>query len=371
MDSINNAQPSAGAGKASKRLLSLDVMRGMTIVGMIVVNNAGGPMSYDYLRHSAWNGLTPCDLVFPFFLFIMGVTTYLSLSKNGFEMSWQVARKILWRAALIILIGWALHWVELACKGRPLDFPHLRLTGVLPRIGLCFGLVSIMALCLSRKAMVWCAVGLLVVYTLLVTLCNGYANDASNFNAIFDRLLLGENHLYHKSPVDPEGIAATVSAVAHTIIGFCCGAIIKSRKPLADRTVRLFVVGFMLMAGGFLLSEWMPLNKRIWSPTFVLVTTGLASMLLATLLYFIDMKDKRRWSRFFESFGVNPLFLYVASELAAILVGACGCKPAIYAGILSVIPDPYLASAAYAVGFMLIIGAMAYPLYIRRIYIKI
>lgn len=126
-----------------RRLLSLDVMRGITVVGMIVVNNAGGPMSYDSLRHSAWNGLTPCDLVFPFFLFIVGVTTYLSLSKSGFTPSWPVVRKILWRAAMIIIIGWALHWVELAFKGTPWAFDRLRLTGVLPRIGLCFGAVSL------------------------------------------------------------------------------------------------------------------------------------------------------------------------------------------------------------------------------------
>ena len=355
----------------SKRLLSLDVMRGMTIVGMIVVNNAGGPQSYDYLRHSAWNGLTPCDLVFPFFLFIMGVTTYLSLSKSGFRMSAPVMRKILWRAAMIILIGWALHWIELLCKGTPWAFDRLRLTGVLPRIGLCFGIVSVMALCMSRRAMAWCAVALLAVYTILVCGFNGYAQDATNFNAVIDRFLIGEAHLYHKSPVDPEGLAGTISAVAHTIIGFCCGALIKSQKTLSERTVSLFVTGFLLMAGGFLLTEWMPLNKRIWSPTFVLVTAGLAAMLLATLIYFIDIEGKRSWSRFFENFGVNPLFLYVLSELLAIVISNIGCKPAIYAGLLSIFPDPYLASAAYAVGFMLLLGAVGYPLYRRHIYIKL
>lgn len=353
------------------RLLSLDVMRGITIVGMIVVNNAGGPLSYDSLRHSAWNGLTPCDLVFPFFLFIMGVTTYLSLSKSDFKASWPVIRKILWRAGMIIFIGWALHWVELVCKGRPWDFGHLRLTGVLPRIGLCFGIVSLMALGMSRRAMVWSAVVLMVIYTVLVCCFNGYVADETNFNAVVDRFLIGESHLYHKSPIDPEGLAGTIAAVAHTIIGFCCGSLIKSRKPLADRTVILFVCGFALMAGGFLLTEWMPLNKRIWSPTFVLVTTGLAALLLATLIYVIDMREKRSWSVFFECFGVNPLFLYVLSELMSIVMGRFGNKQAVYEGILSFCPDPYLASAVYAVAFMLIVGAVGYPLYRRRIYIKL
>ncbi len=355
----------------SQRLLSLDVLRGITIVGMIVVNNAGGPVSWDYLKHSTWNGMTPCDLVFPFFLFIMGVTTYLSLSKQRFEPSRPVITKIVRRAVLIILIGWALHWFGLACKGEPFAFDRLRLTGVLPRIGLCFGVVSLMALFLSRKTMVWSAVALLVLYSALMCLFNGYENDSTNFNAVVDRFLVGASHLYHKSPVDPEGIASTVSALAHTIIGFCCGAVIKRDAVLADKVLTLFVIGFMLMAGGFLLTEWMPLNKRVWSPTFVLVTTGLASMLLATLIYFIDMQGHRRWCRFFESFGVNPLFLYVFSELLATLVGRFGTKRGMYESLLSVIPDPELASAVYAVGFMLLCGAIAWPLYRHRIYIKI
>ena len=125
------------------------------------------------------------------------------------------------------------------------------------------------------------------------------------------------------------------------------------------------------MAGGFLLTEWMPLNKRIWSPTFVLVTTGLAALLMATLIYVIDMREKRSWSVFFECFGVNPLFLYVLSELMAIVMGRFGNKQAVYEGILSFCPDPYLASAVYAVAFMLIVGAVGYPLYRRRIYIKL
>ncbi len=353
------------------RLLSLDVMRGMTFVGMIVVNNAGGPQSYESLRHSTWNGLTPCDLVFPFFLFIMGVTTFLSLSKSGFKASWPVIRKILWRAGMIVVIGWALHWFELACKGAPYDFGQLRLTGVLPRIGLCFGIVSLMSLCMSRRTMAWSAVVLLAVYTFLLCAFNGYMADETNFNAVIDRFLIGEQHLYHKSPIDPEGLAGTIPAVAHTIIGFCCGAMIKSRNPLADRTVVLFTCGFLLMASGFLLTEWLPLNKRIWSPTFVLVTTGLAALLLATLIYLTDMRRLRSWSVFFESFGVNPLFLYVLSELMAVVMSRFTYKKAVYESILSVCPDPYLASAIYAVAFMLIVGAVAYPLYRRHIYIKL
>lgn len=362
------AKPKAGT---SARLLSLDVMRGLTVAGMILVNNAGGPLSYDFLRHSEWNGLTPCDLVFPFFLFIMGVTTYLSLSKTDFRWSGSVARKIARRSVLIILIGWALTWISMALKGHALDFGQMRLTGVLPRIGLCFGLTSLLALRFRPATMAKIAAGLLAAYTVAVVTLNGYAPDAGNFNAVADRFILGEAHLYHKSPIDPEGLVSTVSALAHTIVGFCFGAIIKDRAPLPERCVRIFAIGFSLAAAGFLMSEWLPLNKRIWSPTFALVTCGLAAMLLATLIYIIDMRGQRRWSRFFEMFGINPLFLYVFSEVAAIAISASGIKPGIYSGLSAIIPDPYAASAAYSMLFLLVTAAVALPLYRRRIIIKL
>ena len=129
-----------------KRLLSLDILRGMTVFGMILVNNAGGELSYDSLRHSEWNGLTPCDLVFPFFLFIMGISTYIALRKFNFQPSRAVIRKIIKRALLILLIGWAIFWFDFACEGDFFPFSHLRLPGVLPRIALCYAVVSLLVL---------------------------------------------------------------------------------------------------------------------------------------------------------------------------------------------------------------------------------
>lgn len=362
---------SAMTTTANKRILSLDILRGITVAGMIIVNNAGGRQSYDYLRHSAWNGLTPCDLVFPFFLFIMGVSTYIALNKFAFKPSKAVVWKIIRRTAIILLIGWALHWFDHIVEGEFLVFDRLRLTGVLPRIALCYCIVSFMALYLSRKTLVICTVILLAVYTLLLCLYNGYASDGTNFLNIVDKAVLGEAHLYHKGPVDPEGLASNISAVAHTLIGFCCGQIVFRRDSLPQKVILLFVTGFALMAGGYLLTEWLPLNKRIWSPTFVLVTCGLASMLLATLMYFIDMTGHRRWCRVFDIFGVNPLFLYVMSEAVAVIAGATGSKAIVYESIHSVISDPYLASAVYSTAFVTLMGMFGYILYRRRIYIKI
>ncbi|MDE7115838.1 MAG: heparan-alpha-glucosaminide N-acetyltransferase domain-containing protein, partial [Muribaculaceae bacterium] len=337
----------------TKRLLSLDIMRGMTIVCMIIVNNGGGPQSYRHLGHSAWNGITVCDLVFPFFLFIMGVTTYISLAKTAFVPSAVSLRKIFRRTALIMLIGWAIHWFANVCYGKGwLDFGHLRLTGVLTRIALCYGVVSLMALFMSRKAMAVTAAVLLTVYGATLLLFNGYENDLSNVNAVVDRFLLPEGLLYTKRPVDPEGILGTVPAIAHTVIGFCCGALLMRKESLEVRLLKLFVVAALLLAGGFILSGILPENKRIWSPSYVLLTCGMAAALLATISYFTDVRGWRRGMAFFESFGVNPLFLYVLGDIAGIILGATHARPVIYDWILGWSAVPELASAIYAVTLM-------------------
>lgn len=356
----------------TKRLLSLDIMRGMTIVCMIIVNNGGGPQSYRHLGHSAWNGITVCDLVFPFFLFIMGVTTYISLAKTGFAPSSVSLRKIFRRTVLIMLIGWAIHWFANVCYGKGwLDFGHLRLTGVLTRIALCYGVVSLMALYMSRRAMGVTAAALLTVYGAILLLFNGYENDLSNVNAVVDRFLLSEGFLYTKRPVDPEGILGTVPAIAHTVIGFCCGALLMRKESLEVRLLKLFVVAALLLVGGFILSGILPENKRIWSPSYVLITCGMAAALLATISYFTDVKGYRKGMAFFESFGVNPLFLYVLGDIAGIILGATHARQVIYDWILGWSVVPELASAIYAVSLMLVCGLVALPLYRRRIYIKI
>ncbi|SHE88914.1 acyltransferase family protein [Dysgonomonas macrotermitis] len=355
----------------NKRLLSLDVLRGITVAGMILVNNSGGKLSYDSLQHAEWNGLTFCDLVFPFFLFIMGISTYIALNKFNFQSSSSLVRKVLKRTLIILCIGWAIHWFGYICKGDFFPFGHLRLTGVLPRIALCYCVASFIALYVNHKYIGWIIGILLVGYTVLLCIGNGYNPDETNILGIIDRNLLGSGHLYYKSIIDPEGLTSTLPAIAHTLIGFYCGRLILKKDTLEQRTLQLFVVGFILMAFGFCLTEAIPLNKRIWSPSFVLVTCGLAAMLQSVLIYFIDMKGKTRWCRFFEVFGVNPLFLYVLSEVTAIVIGATGVKPGIYGIVYLLIPDPYLASAVYALVFTLVMGAFGYILYKRKIYIKI
>lgn len=354
-----------------QRLLSLDVLRGITVAGMILVNNAGGRMSYAPLRHAAWNGLTPCDLVFPFFLFMVGISTYISLNKFQFQPSPQVMRKIGKRTLLILCIGWAIGWLDHICAGDFLPFAHLRILGVLQRIALCYGVVSLIVLYVNHKWMPALAVVLLTAYTYILCTSNGYACDETNILAVADRAIFGEAHLYAKSPIDPEGFVSTLSAIAHTLIGFCCGYILVKMQPIEKKVLWLFLTGGVLAVTGLLLADALPLNKRIWSPTFVLVTCGLASLLLAALMYIIDMQGKQRWCRFFVVFGVNPLFLYVLSEVVAIVMGNFGWKASAYEGLLSLVPDECLASLVYALCFMLAMGGVGWPLYRKKIYIKL
>lgn len=354
-----------------KRLLSLDVLRGITVCGMILVNNAGGSVSYAPLRHSVWNGLTPCDLVFPFFLFMVGISTYISLRKFDFKPSHEVVKKIFRRTFLIILIGLGIEWFGYVCKGEFFPIDTLRIPGVLQRIGLCYGIVSLMVIYIRHKYLPWIAGGLLVVYSILLLVGNGYTCDDTNILAVIDRSIFGEAHLYKKSPVDPEGLMSSLSAIAHTLIGFMCGKLLLEKISVNRRIVKLISVAVIMLAVGYILSLWMPLNKRIWSTSFVFVTCGWGSLLLALLMYVIDVKEVNKGWTFFLVFGMNPLFLYVLSEVVAIAFSEWDIRKVIYEGILIVFTDPYFASLIYALLFCSLMCLAGYILHRKKIYIKI
>ena len=371
------------------RLLSLDILRGITVAGMILVNNGWG-VSFEMLGHSKWNGMTPCDLVFPFFLFIMGISCYLSLVKSEFKPTPKVIRRIIKRTVLLFAIGLFINWFDNAIEGDLLCFGHLRIWAVMQRIALCYGIVSLFALFCNHRYTIPVVVGLLIIYTAILVFGNGYVEDASvNVLAQVDLNLFGYDHLYHKSPVDPEGLLGTISSVAHVLLGFYCGKLIRQKNTVSDKVIALFVVGTILVIGGYLLSYGLPLNKRIWSPSYVMVTCGLASLLQAILMYVIDLSGSKflrpfgskRQSRvftlhsslltFFRVFGVNALALYVSSELLAILLGNLGVSEVVYNAIHTIIPPLKFASLAYALYFVALNFLIGYVLYRKKIYIKL
>ena len=391
--------------KPTGRLLSLDILRGVTIAGMILVNNPGSWSDiFAPLRHAAWNGLTPTDLVFPFFMFIMGISTYFSLRKFDFKPSKQLIVKIFRRTVLIYLIGLFIAWFSNFCYGlsradaalplgqRLLDaansFEHLRLVGVMPRLAICYCAASLIAVFVRHKLIPLIIGGILVVYGILLLACHGYDFTSENIIYIVDKAILGEQHMYHGLTVDgvnmtfdPEGLFSSLPAIAHVLIGFACGEAIMRTKDNYRRITDLFITGTCLMFAGFLLDYGLPINKNIWSPTFVLTTCGLAASFLGLLIWIIDIKGYKAWSRFFESFGINPLFLYVLGGVLGILFGSIkvpvadgmiSIKSLIYKEALTpLLGDATVASCVYALLFVCLNWSIGYILYKKKIYIKI
>lgn len=384
----------------SGRLLALDVLRGITIAGMIMVNNPGSwQYVYAPLRHEAWNGFTPTDLVFPFFMFIMGISTYISLRKFNFECTTPILLKILKRTIVIFLIGIGLSWFSLSfstyhsleTEGLSFldrfiksitNFQHIRTLGVMQRLALSYGAAAIIAILVKHKYIPYIIAVTLVGYFLLLLFGSGFDFSEENIIAVVDKAVLGLDHMYRDSglAIDPEGLLSTIPSIAHVLIGFCCGAVLMNIKDNQQRITQLFIIGTILTFAGFLLAYGCPINKKIWSPTFVLVTCGLGALFLALLIWIIDIKGHKRWSVFFESFGVNPLFIYVFAGVLATLFnqsvfaygdGYISVKGFLYSVVLQPALGDYFGSLIFALSFVLLNWLVGNMLYKKKIYIKI
>ncbi|MDR2802024.1 MAG: DUF5009 domain-containing protein [Prevotellaceae bacterium] len=382
------------------RLLSLDILRGVTIAGMILVNNPGSwSTMYAPLRHAPWHGLTPTDLVFPFFMFIMGVSMYFSLRKFNFAPTGQVFLKILKRTAVIFLIGLAVAWFSRSLRTfnrlseEELDFfsrllravtnvEGLRILGVMQRLALSYGFAALIAVVVKQKFIPYIISAVLLGYFLLLALGNGFELSETNILSVIDRAVLGASHMYTDSGVklDPEGLASTIPAICHVLIGFCCGKALMNAQDNRGKMLQLFIAGACMTFAGFLLSYGCPINKKIWSPTFVLATCGLAATLLALLIWLVDEKGYKRWGVFFESFGVNPLFIYTLSTVLAILFGnivftyggnSISVVGFMYRIVLQPVLGDYLGSLAFALLFVGVNWIVGNILYKKQIYIKV
>jgi predicted acyltransferase len=380
----------------SGRLLSLDILRGITIAGMILVNNSGSGYTYEPLRHAHWHGLTPTDLVFPFFMFIMGVSTYMSLRKFSFQPSRTAIFKVVRRTILIFLIGIGLAWfgqlVGGLSRGEGFEeasthFDTLRILGVLQRLALAYGFAALIALLTKGKYLVGTIVVLLVGYFLILVFGNGFELSEQNIISVVDRALWGSDHMYkdrtlegERLALDPEGLLSTIPSIAHVLIGFLFGKLIIDNKDNHKRVEKLLIWGTILAFAGLLLQYGCPINKKIWSPTFVLITTGFAAQLLGLLIWIIDINKKRRWSNFFHSFGVNPLIVYVFAGVLSSLLSSIrfdwsgeviSVKSFIYDILIRPWAGNYFGSLLYALLFVTICWLFGYILYKRNIYIKI
>ncbi len=385
--------------KPSSRILALDILRGITIAGMVLVNNPGswGKM-YAPLKHADWHGLTPTDLVFPFFMFIMGISTFIALRKFNFEATAPTVKKILKRTALLYLVGLGVAWLSLTMRtfnalslspeqipfleklGQSMwNFDRIRILGVIPRLAITYGATSLIVITMNHKYIPHLIASVLIGYFILLLVGNGFAYDTSNILSKVDMKVLGINHMYNDNGIDPEGVLSTIPSIAHVLLGFYIGKIMMETKDIHQKIERLFIIGTILTFSGFLLSYGCPINKKIWSPTYVIVTIGMASLLLALLIWIVDVKGHKKWSVFFETYGVNPLFMYVLGAIIAIFsaniilqIGGenIALKTWVYGHLQTVLGD-YFGSFVHALLVMVITWIPGYYLYKKKIYIKL
>jgi predicted acyltransferase len=368
----------------TERLVSLDAFRGLTIAGMILVNNPGS-WSYVYppLAHAAWHGWTPTDLVFPFFLFVVGVSITLSMSDRVARAGSK--KKIYLRIVRRTLI---LFGLGLFLNGFPFfDLATYRIPGVLQRIALCYFFAAIIFMKLGVKGQAVAATALLAIYWLLMKLVPvpGYGAGVlemdGNLAAYIDNLLM-PGHLW-KPTWDPEGLLSTIPAIATTILGMLCGYWLKTDRDAVKKIQGLLAAGVIGVALGQLMNLWFPINKNLWTSSYVVFTAGCALLLLALCYWLIDHLGYRRLALPFVIFGVNPITVYVLSGVVASLIDLIRVGPVLPGGSRATLKDyvydnffatwagPMNGSLFFALFFVLLMFIPIWVLYKKNIFIKI
>ncbi|HYK22117.1 MAG TPA: DUF5009 domain-containing protein [Pyrinomonadaceae bacterium] len=371
--------PSASIPTATNRLVSLDVFRGVTIAGMVLVNNPGSWENiYWPLEHARWEGWTPTDLVFPFFLFIAGVAIPLAfgrrLESGGSKRDLYL--KIIKRTLIIFAIGLFLN-----------GFPHFglaeyRIPGVLQRIAVCYFFASIIFLNTRVRAQIAIVIALLVGYWLLVKFipAPGFAagdlTKEGSLPSYVDRVVFGQ-HVWRQAKVyDPEGLLSTLPAIATTLFGVLTGQWLRTEKSRLEKAAGMFVVGAVCVAIGWAWNAFFPINKALWTSSYVMFTGGLALQFVSICYWLIDIKGYRRWAKPFEVFGLNAIALYVVADLIAasigeINVGGTSLGGWIFDHLFASWASPVNASLAFAIGFVLVCLGLMWILYRRKIFLKI
>ena len=375
------AQPdTTGTG----RLLSLDVFRGITIAGMVLVNNPGTWSAvYWPLQHAVWHGWTPTDLIFPFFLFIVGVSITLAFARRVERGGGQcdLLWKIIKRSLIIFALG-------LFLAGFPFfDFSTIRIPGVLQRIAVCYFIASLIFLKTNWRTQAIIATALLFVYWIVMKTVPvpgygvGNLDKEGNLAAYIDRTLLA-GHIWKAAKVyDPEGILSTIPAISTTFFGVLTGHWLRSRRTQLEKVVGMFVAGMAGVAIGWAWHPFFPINKPLWTSSYVVFTAGMALDLLALCYWLIEIKGYRRWSKPFEIFGVNALALFVFSGLFSRLMslwkmpradGTTGnLQTFIFDHLFAPWAAPINASLFYALTYILFWLFLMWLLYRKKIYIKV
>ncbi len=374
------------ASKPHQRYFALDILRGMTIALMILVNTPGS-WSYIYapFKHAAWHGFTPTDLVFPAFLFVIGNAMSFSLRKYETASAQLFLKKVFKRSVLIFLIGLFLSAFpfvyreagELAFK----DLSQMRIMGVLQRIALCYLFASLIIHYFKLKKSLIIAVLILLGYwAMLYFFGNHPAPYSLENNAAlkFDRLLLPQENLWKGFGMafDPEGFLSTLPAIVNVIFGYTAGVFIQKSGNTLKTVWKLAAASVVFLIIALIWDIWFPINKGIWTSSFVLYSTGWTLLLLSVLILIIEVWKMKGWTYFFEAFGKNPLFIFVMSGLIVMLMNIIyiegrAMKPWLFEKFYLSWLSNYNASLAFAISYMVLMWLLGYWLDKKRIYIKV
>ena len=387
---------------AQERLLSVDVFRGITIAAMLLVNTPGSWSAiYPPLAHAPWHGWTPTDLIFPFFLFIVGITTTISLGarRQRGAADRELVRQILKRGVAIFLFGILLSGFPFfdipstrehgLLEGIRVSLSTIRIPGVLQRIAVVYVVAALIALRTTWRQQLAIILALLIGYWMALVLipvpgqpgAPTIDRPAETLAAWVDRVLL-DGHLWRNTRSwDPEGPLSTIPAIATGMLGVLAGRWIASGKPLSDRIAALFALGSLAIVLGLVWNWVLPINKNLWTSSYVVFTAGVASVTLATCMWLIDVHRVRWWTKPFVIFGVNPIAAYVGATLMARTIyslvkvehagGIVSLQSAIYQSAFASWLAPRNASLLFAVSYVLLwLGVMA-VLYRKRIILKV
>ena len=372
-----------------KRLLSLDAFRGITIAAMILVNDPGTWSAvYAPLLHATWHGWTPTDLVFPFFLFIVGVSIAFAYQKRlaqGADKG-PLVRKALRRSAIIFGLGLLLaaypffeFYPEFALR----DYSTLRIPGVLQRIAVCYLAATLLYLYARPRTEYIIGAVFLFGYWAAVMLIPVPGSGAGvidqpvgSLQAYLDSLIFG-SHMWSQTRVwDPEGFLSTFPAIVTTLLGVWTGRILLSDKSPVEKTVRVLVYGLGVLTAGYVWDWFFPINKMLWTSSYVLFTGGLAMCGLAVCYWAVDVRGRSRWTKPFVEYGMNAITVYVLSGLLArtlgtIRVGDTSLQATIFQTVFAPLGPPKFASLLYAITFVLALYGVAHVMARKNIIVKV
>ena len=370
----------------SQRLVSLDVFRGATIAGMFIVNTPGSwDHAFPQLLHADWNGWTYTDTIFPFFLFIVGVSMAFSFSRRLTEGADRgiLLLHTLRRAAIIFGLGLALNTLSFFLFHRS----QVRIPGVLQRIGVCFFFAALIYVLFGRRGLFPAAAVLLAVYWALMTFVpvpgygTGRLDVEGNLAAYLDRAILGTHTWKHKPGWDPEGVLSTIPAIATMLFGILAGEWLRSARDWKVKLTGLMAAGAIAFSLGLLWGTSFPINKSLWTSSYSLLMSGLAAVCLAICIWIVDLKGWKAWSAPFQWLGMNAIALFVLSTLGTLLLlwikieGPDGKKRSLYGTIDRTVFDHFadarIGSFLFALTWCALLTAVAGVLYRKRLFVKV